>query len=110
MANSKKKAPFGAFFLVDDEVILLASESRKEGAVAVATLGYNLVNTNLWSRIAQNCLFHNLKSHSIGKFKKVFVAGERFIIVQLGDDRGIEGSTDEDKDGLNIYHIYCKLH
>ena len=55
-------------------------------------------------------VFHNLKSHSIGKFEKVLVAGERFIVVQLGDDRGIEGGADKDEDGLIIYSIYCKIH
>ena len=29
-------------------------------AYVVATLGYNLVNINLWSRIAQNILFHSV--------------------------------------------------
>ena len=53
-------------FLVD-QVILLRAEAW-EGCVCatwkwltyiVATLGYNLENINLWSRIAQNISFHN---------------------------------------------------
>ena len=52
-------------FLVD-QVILLRAEAW-EGSVcatwnrltyAVTTLGYNLENINLWSRIAQNISFH----------------------------------------------------
>ena len=53
-------------FLVD-KVILLRAEAwehrvdttRNRLAYIVATLGYNLENINLWSRIAQNSLFHN---------------------------------------------------
>ena len=53
-------------FLVD-QVILLRAEAWEHRADAtwkwltyiVATLGYNLENINLWSRIAQNISFHN---------------------------------------------------
>ena len=53
-------------FLVD-KVILFASEAwehradatRNRLAYIVATLGYNLENINLWSRIAQNIFLHN---------------------------------------------------
>ena len=53
-------------FLVD-QVILFAAEAwehradatRNRLAYIVATLGYNLENINLWSRIAQNISFHN---------------------------------------------------
>ena len=34
-------------------------------AYVVATLSYNLVNIHCWSRIAQNCLLHNLKFYYI---------------------------------------------
>ena len=47
-------------FLVD-QLILLRAEAWEGSscADAVATLGYNLENINLWSRIAQNISFHN---------------------------------------------------
>ena len=53
-------------FLVD-KVILFAAEAWEHRADAtrnrltyiVATLGYNLENINLWSRIAQNIFLHN---------------------------------------------------
>ena len=53
-------------FLVD-QVIFLAAEAWEHRADAtwkwlayiVTTLGYNLENINLWSRIAQNISFHN---------------------------------------------------
>ena len=47
-------------FLVD-QVILLRAEAWEGSscADAVTTLGYNLENINLWSRIAQNISFHN---------------------------------------------------
>ena len=51
---------YGCLSLVN-QVILLAAEAWKgcTCAYAVALLGYNLVNINLWSRIAQNIFLHN---------------------------------------------------
>ena len=49
-------------FLVN-QIVFLAGETRERRSCAydVASFGYNLKNINLWSRIAQNCLFHNLQ-------------------------------------------------
>ena len=47
--------------LLVNQVVLFAAEAW-EGSTrtyAVALLGYNLVNINLWSRIAQNIFLHN---------------------------------------------------
>ena len=57
-----------ANFLVN-QIVFLAAEARERCACAydVATLGYNLKNIYLWSRIAQNCLFHSHKSFSVIK-------------------------------------------
>ena len=58
-----------ANFLVN-QIVFLAGEARKRRSCAydVATLGYNLKNINLWSRIAQNCLFHSLQSFNVSLF------------------------------------------
>ena len=51
------------FVLVDDEIILLASEARKECAIAIATLGYDLKNFNFRSSVAQHYIsLHNLQN------------------------------------------------
>ena len=63
----KEARIFGPLLLLVDKVILLAAEAwehradatRNRLAYIVATLGYNLENINLWSRIAQNISFHN---------------------------------------------------
>ena len=63
----KEARKFEPLLLLVDQVILLRAEAW-EGCVCatwkwltyiVATLGYNLENINLWSRIAQNISFHN---------------------------------------------------
>ena len=58
-AKSKLRSPKAPQFLLVNQVIAFASETRKDCAVAVAALGYNFENFNLRSRIAQNCLLHN---------------------------------------------------
>ena len=67
--------------------VTLRSETRKGSACAtrkwltyaVASLGYNLENINLWSRIAQNFLFHNafeisMLNYSVNYSTEGFVA------------------------------------
>ena len=63
----KEARKFEPLLLLVDKVILLRAEAW-EGSVCatwkwladiVTTLGYNLENINLWSRIAQNISFHN---------------------------------------------------
>ena len=54
--------------LLVNQVIVLRAEAWECGACAtddwfayvVATLGYNLVNINLWSSVAQNIFLHNV--------------------------------------------------
>ena len=53
--------------LVDYKVIAFASETWKECAVAVASLGYNLINFNLGSSVAQKILLHNFLTFLIVK-------------------------------------------
>ena len=63
----KEARKFEPLLLLVDQVILLAAEAW-EGCVCatwkwlayiVATLGHDLENINLWSRIAQNIFLHN---------------------------------------------------
>ena len=67
LLKAKEARKFEPLLLLVDKVILLRAEAWEHRADAtwkwltyiVATLGYNLENINLWSRIAQNISFHN---------------------------------------------------
>ena len=54
------------------QLIVLRAETRKRYAIAVAALGNYLINLNLWSRIAQKYLFHNLQHFIISLFCLLF--------------------------------------
>ena len=64
----EKRSPKAPQFLLVNQSVLFRAEAWEGSACAttddwfayvVATLGYNLVNINLWSRIAQNIFLHN---------------------------------------------------
>jgi hypothetical protein len=56
----KKMRGFAPRIFLVDKFVLLGAEARQTDAISVATLGYNLHNLNLWSRIAQHISLHNL--------------------------------------------------
>ena len=60
-AEKVLRSPRAPQNLLINQVVLLRAEAweSRSCAYAVATLGYNLVDINLWSRRAQNIFLHN---------------------------------------------------
>ena len=81
LINLKKPNNEKLFFLIPSSIF--CSQARKletwiRCADLVATLGYNIKNLNLWSRIAQNYIFlHNLLKNLIVKHSTQLLLGGR---------------------------------
>ena len=61
LLKEKRLEKLEPLLLLINQVVLFRAEAW-EGSTrtyAVASLGYNLVNINLWSSVAQNISFHN---------------------------------------------------
>ena len=82
-AEKVLRSPKAPQNLLVNKVIFLRAEARKSCACAtwkwltdaVATLGYNLVDIYFRSRIAQNCLLHNLQHFYKLNYSVTYCAG-----------------------------------
>ena len=76
-AEKDLRSPKAPQNLLVNQIVFFRAEAWKGSTRthAVATLGYNLVNINLWSRIAQNIFLHNAFEIKLLNYSVNYAAG-----------------------------------